>query len=206
MNLLSIPRLSQLASLVLAVWLAACGDGNSDVRHYRVAKAAPAAMTAAPARPGTPEMPANRIPPPPPSPNRLTWSAPTGWQAAPPSSMRVASFRVPLEGGAGECSLVRLAGDAGGLVANINRWRGQIGLAPADEATIRAAVHEGASPLGPFSAVKIANPDAPSGLLAAIFPLGSATLFVKLSAPTAAIDGLEPTFLAFCASIAEAQQ
>jgi hypothetical protein len=120
--------------------------------------------------------------------------------------MRLASFEVPVEGGAGDLSVVRLSGDAGGFVANINRWRGQLGLDAAEEADIRQAAKEGTSPLGPFTAVKLANPDGPKGMLAAVYALDGATLFVKLSAPTPAIDGLEQPFLDFCASIAEARQ
>lgn len=201
---------SSLALPALALWLIACGDGNTDVRHYRVTKA-PVAAPAAPNAPAMPTPPpAMPAAPPGRSPGAvatgLTWTAPEGWKAAPPSSMRLASFEVPVEGGAGDLSVVRLGGDAGGFVANINRWRGQIGLAPAEEAAIREVAKEGTSPLGPFTAVKLANPDGPKGMLAAVYALDGATLFVKLSAPTPAIDGLEQPFLDFCASIAEARQ
>ncbi len=64
----------------------------------------------------------------------LAWTVPAGWIELPASAMRAASFRVAGDPRA-ECSLVLLPGDAGGLSANVDRWRGQMGLAPlgADE-------------------------------------------------------------------------
>ena len=60
----------------------------------------------------------------------LEWELPAGWQELPPSSMRAANFRVDADGTT-ECYLTLLPGDAGGLAANVNRWRGQMSLPPA---------------------------------------------------------------------------
>ena len=62
----------------------------------------------------------------------FTWVLPEGWEEGKQSSMRLASYNVPLSGGGvGDFSLVQLGGVAGGVMANINRWRGQIGLGDA---------------------------------------------------------------------------
>ena len=59
----------------------------------------------------------------------FSWTVPDGWEAGKESSMRLASYNVPLSGGeVGDFSLVKLGGAAGGVLANLNRWRGQIGL------------------------------------------------------------------------------
>ncbi len=59
------------------------------------------------------------------------WTKPPSWKEAPPAQMRVASFSFASKSGEkADISVVRLAGDGGGLLANVNRWRGQIGLGP----------------------------------------------------------------------------
>jgi len=57
------------------------------------------------------------------------YALPSGWVELPTSSMRVANFTLSSDGRV-ECYLTLLAGEAGGLAANVNRWRGQMGLAP----------------------------------------------------------------------------
>jgi len=194
-----------LALPAVALWLAACGEGNTDVRHYRVAKPKPAAAAPAPMATNGGDGAAINVPPPTGEAN-LTWKAPDGWREGKASSMRLASYGVPFDGGEGDLSIIRLNGVAGGFVPNINRWRGQVGLPAADEASIRAAATEGKSPLAPFTVVKLKNPDNGKGMLAAVYAIDDATLFVKLTAPETAIDGLEAAFTDFCATLAEASK
>ena len=59
----------------------------------------------------------------------MTWSLPGGWTVDPtPRDMRVATIK--LSEGGGEVAITRFAGPGGDLMANINRWRSQLGLAP----------------------------------------------------------------------------
>ena len=58
------------------------------------------------------------------------WRNPKSWIPSSGSSMRLASFDVPYNGGIGDFSLIQLTGDGGGIVPNINRWRVQLGLEP----------------------------------------------------------------------------
>ena len=51
--------------------------------------------------------------------------------------MRLASYNVPFDGGVGDLSIIRLAGQAGGDLANVNRWRDQLGLPNIDEINLR---------------------------------------------------------------------
>lgn len=62
------------------------------------------------------------------------YDLPEGWVERATTSMRVVNLVVAREPRA-ECSLVLLGGDGGGLQANVDRWRGQMGLGPstADE-------------------------------------------------------------------------
>ena len=51
--------------------------------------------------------------------------------------MRVASFKVAgPDGKQADVSVIPLPGGAGGDFSNVNRWRGQVGLAPVDEAEL----------------------------------------------------------------------
>lgn len=59
----------------------------------------------------------------------LAFDAPEGWTESSGSSFRIASFQIDLDGfEPGDFSITRFPGDAGGLYANVNRWRQQIGL------------------------------------------------------------------------------
>lgn len=57
------------------------------------------------------------------------WTTPAGWTELPSSTMRAANFR-PAGDTRAECYLTLLGGDAGGLAANVNRWRAQLSLPP----------------------------------------------------------------------------
>lgn len=58
------------------------------------------------------------------------WTLPPGWRTEAGSGMRFATI-VAADGT--EISVTVLDGDGGGLLANVNRWRGQVGLAPIGE-------------------------------------------------------------------------
>lgn len=80
----------------------------------------------------------NEPPLPVPRENPLSWTTPEGWTEAPAGSdasgLRLIDLRFG-PNGEGECYLSVIQGAAGGLEANVNRWRGQMGLPPmtADE-------------------------------------------------------------------------
>jgi hypothetical protein len=61
----------------------------------------------------------------------FTYTAPDGWVEQPPSSMKLLSFAIgsPPEL-ISELSVSAFPGDVGGQLANINRWRRQVGLGP----------------------------------------------------------------------------
>jgi len=53
---------------------------------------------------------------------------PESWSLATPSSFEKARFTVSEFGGSANVSMAVLQGDGGGLLENVNRWRGQLGL------------------------------------------------------------------------------
>jgi hypothetical protein len=59
------------------------------------------------------------------------WQAPATWQPASPGPMLFAKFQIYGDGDAqAAVNISRLSQDGGGPLANVNRWRGQLGLAP----------------------------------------------------------------------------
>ena len=66
----------------------------------------------------------------------LKWTLPSGWQEEAGRGDRVATFK--LGGGEPrlELTVTRLDGDAGGLLANVNRWRDQLGRGRVSEAEL----------------------------------------------------------------------
>lgn len=133
-------RLPYLLPLLLLV----AGCHRDDVKVYRVAKdqdqpqqqTAPALPTDSPnpaLPPGHPDISASSMPSMPgmsrPAVPQLTWTTPAGWTEAKPSEMRVASFKVSgADGKQADVSIIPLPGLAGSDDANVNRWRGQVGL------------------------------------------------------------------------------
>ena len=116
--------------------------------------------------------------------------------------MRLVSFEIPYSGGVGELSIIQLGGEGGGLEANVNRWRGQIGLGPLSRFENEAEAENGVSEIGNyqfFRLITLATQE--SAFLAAIFPLASSALFIKLIATADGLLDLEKDFKAVCYSL-----
>ena len=131
----------------------------------------------------------------------FTWRNPNSWIPSSGSSMRLVSFDVPYKGGMGDFSLIILSGDGGGIVPNINRWRGQLGLEPQLQHEIESSMVDQKGLLGMYKLINIMNNQDNSAFLAAIIPLGNQTLFAKLSINVSAIAEVEADFIEFCSSI-----
>lgn len=62
------------------------------------------------------------------------WAVPDGWREdREPRQMRLATYIAPDPTGPVEVAITRFGGRVGGALANINRWRGQMGLGPIGE-------------------------------------------------------------------------
>ncbi len=115
------------------------------------------------------------------SPAKPAWIVPDGWQAGPPSQFLVANFIIAGAGkataGVNVCSLT---GDGGGVVANVNRWRGQLGLQPAaDILTSPLDASGGKAQMVDFNGTD-ARTGQPARLVGVIVPAGAQTWFYKL--------------------------
>jgi hypothetical protein len=68
---------------------------------------------------------------------RLIYDTPAGWVEKPGSTMRDINFTIG-ENAEAECYVARLPGAGGGLLANVNRWRSQMGAEPLTEEQVAA--------------------------------------------------------------------
>ncbi|MFN0241975.1 MAG: hypothetical protein ACKVWV_03715 [Planctomycetota bacterium] len=133
----------------------------------------------------------------------LRWTVPAGWTRTPERATRVVSYAVDAERET-ECYVTVLAGDAGGLLANVNRWRKQIGL---DEHTAeRTASYETITMLGGEAhVVEFTSADGKGLLLGALYFAPERSVFVKLNGPSERVAAQREAFRAFCRSIDTAQ-
>jgi hypothetical protein len=135
--------------------------------------------------------------PPTASPSGLpNWPAPAEWKAVAPGAMQVAKFSVPEASGAkADVTISVFPSSTGGTLANVNRWRRQIGLPPVDES--------GLAPL-----VKPLDEKTPDALIAelsnegrrlvgAIVPAGGQWYFYKLMGDDAVVAQQKAAFTQF---------
>jgi len=136
--------------------------------------------------------------------NALVWTAPANWQERAPGSIRKGSYTVPGEGGAaGDLSITAFPGDTGGLHANVNRWRGQIGLAPISDAEVEKSITQfeanGLKIIFVDMVGTSGNP--PMRLLGAIVPYERETWFFKLTGPDPLVAGQREAFRTFLSTV-----
>lgn len=62
----------------------------------------------------------------------INYKVPEGWEELPQSGIRKVNLAVEDENGRAELTVLAFPGDVGGQLANINRWREQIGLETVD--------------------------------------------------------------------------
>ena len=183
--------------LALALVLAGC-EPEAAHRSYAVPKSAPATspppsdgkpMTASPAMVaqagafGSPRFPAT----------------PAGWTAKEPGAMRKGSWTVGAPGAEAELAVTVFPGDVGGRMANINRWRAQLGLEPAVAEQYDAiAIAKVGSAQG--EVVDLRSADGARATAAVLVRQGDATWFFKLTGAAATVDAARATFLAFVAA------
>jgi len=141
----------------------------------------------------------------------LTWTVPEGWSesATPdPMGMRLLDLRFgPNQ--EGECYISLMPGPAGGLEANVNRWRTQMGQTPytPDEITKlpkKPFFNRDATFVafdGDFKGFGAEAAKTGYRMLGIIHSADQATIFVKLTGPKALVEQNAVAFDAFCQSI-----
>jgi hypothetical protein len=130
----------------------------------------------------------------------LKWTAPESWTPKSGSSMRKGSYAVKRDGAEADFAITAFPGDTGGLHANLNRWRGQVGLPPASPAELDASVQHVDGQGLHFDLVDLAGPSG-TRMLGAIVPYGGNTWFFKLMGPDAVVVAEKPAFLQFLQTV-----
>jgi hypothetical protein len=130
----------------------------------------------------------------------IKWKTPEGWTEVPPTSMRYASFSASAdEEGKIDISVVTFPGDGGSDADNINRWRGQMGLAPVDANAVTSQVAPLKTGDTTFSTTDIAGNK--TRTIAAWTRRDGRVWFFKATGPTAAIEKEKPNFVKFIESV-----
>jgi len=124
------------------------------------------------------------------------WSDPENWEKLPATQFLLAKYRVSGEGGASaQVTVSQLGGSAGGLLPNVNRWRGQLSLAPVDEAGMKPLLSEVQAGSIDATLVTLESPD--QKMLTVVVSLPSETWFFKMTGPASLVDARTGEFRAF---------
>ncbi len=193
---------------VLLVVATGCGRDSVKVYHVDtndVASAAPAPEPAA----ATAAMPAtmpNGLPVPDNSglPS-LQFTQPAGWEKKAPTQMRVASFGVSQDGKQADISVIPLAGMAGTDLANVNRWRGQVGLGALPESDVAALAEKvtvGDQPADLYDLTGTAPGSSTADrIIGVIFHREDTSWFFKMSGDANLVAAQKPAFISFLKSV-----
>lgn len=185
------------AVVLTLLLLGACRD--REITTYRAPKD-PVAASLPSAVPGGDTMASTAVPT---GGDSLTWTAPTHWIAKPASAMRKGSYAIQDGEAAADLSITAFPGDTGGLLANLNRWRGQISLpplAPNELDAHREHTDIGALHVDIVDFAGTAN-GVPTRLIGAVVPLAGETWFFKLMGPDALVATQKPAFLEFLKTV-----
>jgi hypothetical protein len=134
----------------------------------------------------------------------MQYALPPNWQEKPLSPMRLASFKaIAPNGKEADVSVVSLPGSAGGDLANVNRWRGQVKLEPIDEDALQRAAEHIKANGHDFLLVDLVS-DGPIGdqnekqrILAAILDENDHSWFIKMTGEDQAVVSQKSAFTDF---------
>ena len=129
----------------------------------------------------------------------LSYKVPEGWQELEPSGIRKGNFKISSNSETAEVTILTFPGDVGGTLANINRWRGQIGLSPVASEDIgefsescEIARHKG---------LYVRLKGETQSVLGAILPVHGNTWFFKMLGDTSVVLANETSMKQFLNSV-----
>jgi hypothetical protein len=133
-------------------------------------------------------------------------TVPSGWREIGAGGFRNLDFRI---GSASECYVTVLGGDGGGVRANLDRWRGEMGLGALSDAEYAALARLPALGVeatllelrGGFRNVMTGKEIADAMLLGAVALRPEGAVFVKMIGPVAEVEPERQAFAAFCSGL-----
>ena len=139
------------------------------------------------------------------APARPSWEVPADWREAPVGQMSLARFEIGGSDGKAEVTVSAFPGAAGGLLDNLNRWRGQLGLKPVGQAEAEKLVASLDVLGGKAMLVDMNGQNPETGqkvrLISAIVPREGLTWFYKLMGDEAAAGREKAAFIKFVQSV-----
>lgn len=132
------------------------------------------------------------------------WTVPAGWQEGTLAQFLVAKYVISGTGDAkAEVNVSSLEGDGGGLLANVNRWRQQLGVGAIGEEDLAKlpAIEAGGAKA---ALVEISGTNSrtgkPAQLVGVVLPLGGQTWFYKLMGDADVVAQQKDAFVKFVQS------
>jgi hypothetical protein len=196
----NLPRLPLILAGIATLCLSGCDNAQpvsyqipKEERVVTIPPAAPAASATAKMEvlPGM-EAAANEA-------GKIHYSAPEGWEDLPTSGIRKANLKVTTDTGSAEITILTFPGDVGGRLANINRWRGQVGLDPATPEDLPAYT-EGYD-ISNHRGLYVRLVGETQSILGALLPFHNNTWFVKMIGDTPTVLANEAAMKQFLDSI-----
>ena len=129
----------------------------------------------------------------------VRYIVPEGWENLPASGIRKANLRVSDENGTAELTVLVFPGDVGGRLANINRWRGQLGLDDATPEDLSKFTESYSISQHPGLYVRLEG-EAQS-ILGGLLPFHGSTWFFKFLGSSGTVLGNEGKMKAFLDSV-----
>lgn len=130
---------------------------------------------------------------------QVHYETPAGWSEQPATGMSMATFTVGEGPMPAQLTVIPLGNEAGDLLANVNRWRGQIGLAPIE----RDAAKRESEPIdvggGKGTFIRIVG--AERSILAVLYPAGDRVWFITLKGGNDLVAGEIENFQSFVHSL-----
>lgn len=178
-------------SFVALLALTACDQAA--VKSYTIPKEQPV-VTSEPAEPN-PMRPLPGMAEQAAAAGELEYTVPAGWRQLPASGIRKATLQVE----DAELSVLVFPGDVGGELANINRWREQIGLAAIEKSALATITRALTISQHPARYVDLIGPE--KSIKGAILPFHGRTWFFKLLGPSDSVQANEAGLLEFLDSV-----
>ena len=129
----------------------------------------------------------------------VTYTVPEGWEDLPASGIRKANLKVSDESGTAELTVLVFPGDVGGRLANINRWRGQLGLDDATPEDLSKFTESYSISQHPGLYVRLEG--GAQSILGGLLPFHGSTWFFKFLGSSGTVLGNEGKMKAFLDSV-----
>ena len=129
----------------------------------------------------------------------VDFTTPEGWEKFAASGIRKANLKVTADTGSAEITILTFPGDVGGRLANINRWRGQVGLEAATDEDLPAFTT--AYDISGHRGLYVRLEGETQSILGALLPFHGSTWFVKMLGDTPTVLANEASMQLFLDSI-----